>query len=103
MNNMIWYIDHHLSRGCSWVLLALIDTSSLRPDIEFPDRRVQVPVWKDNYRGTFVSMRAVWNHLGVDHSVGQWSEWFALDYIPAHIIAMARVFPSSDCTAGNFC
>ncbi|KKA22510.1 hypothetical protein T310_3453 [Rasamsonia emersonii CBS 393.64] len=87
-------VDFYISHGRPWVLLARIDTSSLHADaleIEFADRLVQLPVWRNDGGVIFVSMEAVWRHFGVNPRVGQRSEWFALDSIPAIMIEWTRL------------
>ena len=75
----------YLRNSNTGVFIAKIDTSLLRLQIleyEVDGRVVRLPVWEDEESGmTFISTSAVRMHLGVDSSISQVSEWFALDYI----------------------
>lgn len=86
--------QHHV-RHNTGVFLAEINTSSLQPtflDIEFADRVVQLPAWGNMESITFISTRAVREHLGVQVSISQKSEWFALGYIPHNMIRRIRSY-----------
>ncbi|KAL8732549.1 MAG: hypothetical protein Q9181_003920 [Wetmoreana brouardii] len=79
----------HCRQGCKEVIIAEIDTSALRLnvlDIEFPNQTVQVPMWQTTERDSFLSILDLRSVFEIDVSLGQESEWLALDYIPKHLI-----------------
>ncbi|KAB8210932.1 hypothetical protein BDV34DRAFT_220107 [Aspergillus parasiticus] len=83
---------HHQDLRRSGIIIAKINTSTLERaflQINFEDRTVQLPVWTNNECATFISTDALREHLEVPEWIGQRSEWFALDYIPASMIERA--------------
>ena len=80
-----------MNQGRHNVFIARIDASSLRADyreIIFANLTVRLPVLAstDDEGTTFVSTRAVRQHLRVDFKLSQASEWLAMDEIPAKMI-----------------
>ncbi|KAL8704047.1 MAG: hypothetical protein Q9201_002785 [Fulgogasparrea decipioides] len=79
----------HCRQGCKEVIIAEIDASALRLDvldIIFPNQTVKVPVWQTAERDSFFSVPDLRSAFKVDISLGQESEWLALDFIPKHLI-----------------
>ncbi|KAL4947204.1 hypothetical protein BDW69DRAFT_204617 [Aspergillus filifer] len=88
-------LKHHQRRGDTGIIVAAIDTSSLRPtiiNIYFADTTVRLPAWKNNEGTTFVSTQAFREHLRVQTSISQASEWLALDCIPLNIIRQIKEY-----------
>jgi hypothetical protein len=67
-----------------------LQPSELR--IEFANWTVLLPVWEAPGGPIFISAKDVQAHLGVEHSIIQASEWFALDAIPADMIFKVTTF-----------
>ncbi|KAB8222444.1 hypothetical protein BDV33DRAFT_201430 [Aspergillus novoparasiticus] len=92
VNDVYTLAGHHQDLRHSGIIVAKINTSTLKRaflQINFEDRTVQLPVWTNDERATFISTDALREHLEVPEWIGQRSEWFALDYIPASMIERA--------------
>lgn len=88
-------LKHHRRQRESGIIVATIDTSSLRPttiDVYFANTTVRLPAWENNEGTTFVSTQAFREHLRVQTSISQASEWLALDRIPLNMICQIEAY-----------
>ncbi|OJZ79618.1 hypothetical protein ASPFODRAFT_54946 [Aspergillus luchuensis CBS 106.47] len=89
-------LKHHRCQSDTGIILATIDTSSLSPtiiDIYFANNTtVRLSAWENNEGTTFVSTQAFREHLRVQTSISQASEWFALDCMPLNMICQIEAY-----------
>lgn len=71
-------------------MLAEIDTYRLSQSVleieSDTGTPIRLPVWKDPGACVFISTVELRRHIGVDTSISQESEWFAIEEIPASMI-----------------
>jgi hypothetical protein len=83
-------IQHHVSKGDTGVLLAEINTRSLRGSVleveSGGDDMIYLGVWENLDGVVFISTVELRRHIGVQVSLSQQSAWFAIEEIPASMI-----------------